>query len=480
MANPLWTFVFLFLFLGALVALELVMAAFTRKIAEVEKERADLEVEETRVFDFLHGLGEAFSEGVRPADLHRLIVEGAIRILEAHGGALYLLDKSDSTLVPAFISPGCPPIVTLPAQLLEQLILAPQALESYMNLHSVKRGEGVLGLAWENNQVYLLEEKDLQFGDTRDPSLEVHSAIVGPLHYRRKTLGVLVLANGPMSTPFRKNEVSVFKAIAEQSAFALYNEAIYLQAAEKKRMDQDLQVAREIQGILLPSGTPDFPSFDIDGINVPAHHVSGDYFDFIKIDSEHLGVVIADVSGKGVPASLIMAMCRSVIRSQAHNATSPADVLRRVNRLLYPDIKEDMFVSMVFLILEKHSGDVIMARAGHDPPLCFRTRSNEIETLTPRGMALGIDKGDVFDRICDDMTFHMDEGDMLVLYTDGATEALDDDGMEFGLPRLMQSIQSIAKEGADPLVHKISDELTAFIGKQRQYDDITLIAVRKL
>jgi sigma-B regulation protein RsbU (phosphoserine phosphatase) len=417
---------------------------------------------------------------VRPADLHRLIVEGAVRILEAHGGALYLVDKSESALVPAFISSACPPLVDLPAHVLQQVETTPQALDSYIRLHSVRRGEGVLGGAWADGQVQILDEKDLDFGDSRGASLEVHSVLIGPLTYRRKILGVLALANGPMSTPFRRDEVSVFKTISEQSAFALYNEVIYLQASDKKRLDQDLQTAREIQSILLPAGPPEFAGYDIDGCNTPAHQVSGDYFDFIRLDAKRLGVVIADVSGKGVAASLIMAMCRSVIRSQAQGAVSPSDILRRVNRLLYPDIKEDMFISMAFVVLHEDSGEVLMARAGHDPPLCYRVETRQVETLTPRGMALGVDSGDVFDRILEDFSLHLHSGDTLVLYTDGATEAMDTTGMEFGLPRLLQAIQMNVSSGAGAVVRKSAEEITDFIGDQRQYDDITLIAVQKI
>jgi sigma-B regulation protein RsbU (phosphoserine phosphatase) len=475
----MWTFIFFSLFLGTLVALAVVMAAFTRKLAEVEKERSDLEVEETRVFDFLHGLGEAFSEGVRPADLHRLIVEGAVRILEAHGGALYLVDKADQSLVPAFISTGYPPLIDLPPHLLEQMETTPQALESYVRLHSVRKGEGVLGAAWEQGQVLVLQDEDLIFPDNRPGEIEVKSAMVGPLEYRRKTLGVLALANGPMSSPFRRDEVSVFKTITEQSAFALYNEAIYLQAGEKKRLDQDLRMAREIQSILLPAGSPDFSGYDIDGVNVPAYQVSGDYFDFIPMGPDHLGVVIADVSGKGVAASLIMAMCRSVIRSQAGLSISPAEILRNVNRLLYPDIKEDMFISMAMLVLQRDSGEALLARAGHDPPFCYRSSGRKVENLSPRGMAMGIDSGDVFDRILEDAVIRLETGDTLVFYTDGATEAMDLSGLEFGLPRLIKSVQAEVGRTAGTMVREISRELTGFIGEQRQYDDITLIAVQK-
>jgi len=475
----MWTYVFFALFLGTLVALVVVLAAFTRKVAEVEKERADLEVEETRVFDFLHGLGEAFAEGVRPSDLHRLIVEGAVRILEAHGGVLYLVDKSDSSLVPAFVSVGCPPLVPLPNHLIEQSRTTPKALESYLLLHSVKKGEGVLGAVWDSGQTVVMGAEELEFGDHRDAALKVTSAIIGPLVYRRKILGILAVANGPMSTPFQRDEISLYKTIAEQSAFALYNEVIYFEAGEKKRLDRDLQIAREIQGILLPSKPPIFEGFELDGKNIAAHQVSGDYFDFIPIGSDRLGIVIADVSGKGVPASLIMAMCRSVIRSQAVDAVSPADVLCRVNRLLYPDMREDMFISMAFFILEKNRPDFLLARAGHDPPLCYRANTSEVETLAPKGMALGIDSGDVFDRICEDFSMHLEEGDMLVLYTDGATEAMDVKGAEFGLPKLVQAIQQYASDGSTTLVRQTTSEVVAFIGKQHQYDDITLIAVKK-
>jgi len=475
----MWTFLFALLFAITLLALIAVLFLFTQKIAEVEKERSELEVEETRVFDFLHGLGEAFSEGIRPRDLHRLIVEGAVRILEAHGGALYLPDKTDSVLVPAFVTNGCPALVPLPADLISQISKSPNALDSFLKLHSVRREEGVIGRVWSEGQTVVLSSVDLDFLDNRPSSLAVHSAIIGPLSYRRKTMGVLAVANGQSSKPFTRDEIQLFKTIAEQSAFALYNEAVYLEAEEKRRLDSDLRTAREIQRILLPSKPPAFEGFCIDGVNLPARQVSGDYFDFIPMPGDRLGIPIADVSGKGIPASLIMAMCRGVIRSQAPQCTSPADLLRRVNRLIYPDIREDMFISMAFVILQKGSSDILFARAGHDPPLLFRAATSELKTLAPKGMALGIDSGNVFDRVCEDATFRMEPGDTLVLYTDGATEVLDDAGNEFGLSRVEASIRLHAAAGAGEIVRATMAEIAKFIGGHHQYDDITLIAVQK-
>ena len=292
-------------------------------------------------------------------------------------------------------------------------------------------------------------------------------------------MGVLAVANGPMSAPFSASDFVVFKSISEQSAFALYNAIIYSEANEKKRLDHDLQIARDIQRILLPSQPPPIDGFDIAGINIPARQVSGDYFDYIKVDDDRLGVVIADVSGKGVPASLIMAICRSVLRAEARLGQSPAEVLRKVNRQLYPDIKEDMFISMAYVILDHKNNHVTLSRGGHDAPLLYRAATGEVEVLKPPGMALGIDSGDVFDRITGDLSVPLERDDCLVLYTDGVTEMLDANGDEFGPERMVRSVRASASEGAQGVIARLTDDVRDFAGGHPQNDDITLIVVRK-
>ena len=300
------------------------------------------------------------------------------------------------------------------------------------------------------------------------------------LRYGNQDLGVLALAQGPMGQPFSQGDFVVFKSIAEQSAFALYNAIIYSMANEKKRLDHDLEIARDIQRILLPSEAPAINGFQISGINAPARQVSGDYFDYIQVDDERLGVAIADVSGKGVPASLIMAICRSVLRAEAARNPSPADVLRKVNRQLYPDIKEDMFISMAYLILNhQRDGGITLARAGHDAPLLYKRQSETVTPIKSPGMVVGIDSGNVFDRLTTDFAVPLERDDCLVLYTDGVTETLNAEGDEFGLERMMQSVRASATNGAQAIVKKIIEDVRDFTGSVPQNDDITLIAIRK-
>ncbi len=386
----------------------------TRRIRRLERSHEEIQVEETLVFDFLHGLGEAF-------------------------------------------------------------------IESYLRLHSVTPGEGLIGRVWQTGQsLYLNDLSEVpELAKLRGSAFGAASVMAAALSYAKQGLGVLAVANGPLGAPFSQGDFVVFKSIAEQSAFALYNAIIYSMANEKKRLDHDLEIARDIQRILLPSEAPAINGFQISGLNVPARQVSGDYFDYIRVDDERLGVAIADVSGKGVPASLIMAICRSVLRAEAARNPSPADVLRKVNRQLYPDIKEDMFISMAYLILDHQRDGVTLARAGHDAPLLYKRHSQTVTPIKPPGMVVGIDSGNVFDRLTADFAVPLERDDCLVLYTDGVTEALNTDGDEFGLDRMIQSVRASATEGAQTIVKRIIEDVRSFIGSVPQNDDITVIAIRK-
>ncbi|MEO5721617.1 MAG: GAF domain-containing SpoIIE family protein phosphatase [Chthoniobacterales bacterium] len=452
-----------------------------RRYRALERSKEEIQVEETLVFDFLHGLGAAFTETIHASDLHRLIVEGAARILDAHGGALYIIERGGATLAPAFVSKGCPLLTDVPPEIMQRASASPAVLEDFMGQHSVPVGEGVIGRAWQTEQPFFLADvaDAPELAKLQETSFATTSVMVTPLLYGKQNMGVLAVGNGPLNPPFTTSDFVVFKSIAEQSAFALYNATVYMEANEKKRLDHELQIARDIQRILLPSESPAIEGFEICGLNIPASHVSGDYFDYVKVDDDRLGVAIADVSGKGVPASLIMAICRSVLRSQAPGNPSPSDVLKKVNRQLYPDIKEDMFISMAYLIFDHVHATVTLCRAGHDAPILYRSATGELTPIKPPGLVLGIDSGNVFDRITGDLAVPLERDDCLLLYTDGVNEALDEKGDEFGLDRMMDSVRTSAPKGAQAMIDGLLDDLRAFVGTTPQNDDITLIAIRK-
>jgi sigma-B regulation protein RsbU (phosphoserine phosphatase) len=478
----MWPPILLGLLVACTVGFLLAHRRQRKQIAALKIALEKIELEESRVFDFLHGLGEAFSAESRRGDLPRLIVEGAITILNASGGALHMANLRRTALVATYLSKNAPPLIDpapVAAHAGGSARSGASALEGYQRLHAIEPGEGLIGAAWRDAMPLLLAGEDARLAPLRCGDAVTDTLMLCPLAYASHNLGVLTMARRPGAGHFTVSDFAVFKAIAEQAAFALYNATVHAEAEEKKRLDSDIQVAKEIQRILLPSISPHLQNFEIAGINIPARHVSGDYFDYVRSDESTCGVAIADVSGKGVPASLIMAMCRSVLRSNAPGCTSPADVLRKVNRQLFPDIKEDMFISMAYVLLGDDNGAVSLCRAGHDAPLLYTARDHSVTPINPQGMALGIDSGDVFDRVTRDFPVPLESGDCLILYTDGVTEALDADGTEFGMQKVMHAIQASAAAGAPAIIRRLTDDLREFAGATPQNDDITLIAIRR-
>ena len=472
----MWTALVSVLLVAATARFLVVLRRHRERIAALQKSRDRIALEEQRVLDVLHGLGTALTETSRPSDLNVLIVEGALRVLQAQGGALYLADKAGLKLHPQFVSRSCPPLFDVPVETTKQPGFS---MQSHLRQRAVAEGEGALGEAWRTQVPLLLQSGDPRLGPTRAAGPECAGAMIHPLTHGELKLGVLAVMRSQGAEPFLGSELQVFRAIAEQSAFAQHTAMIFSEAAEKKRLDRDLQDAYEIQRILLPTNAPDIAGYQISGINVPARQVSGDYYDYIRIDDDRCGVAIADVSGKGVPASLIMAMCRSVLRSNAPAQHSPAAALRLVNAQLFPDIREDMFISMAYAILDRNGPVVTLCRAGHDAPLLYRAKDRTVSRINPPGMALGIDSGGVFNRVTSDFSLTLEADDCLILYTDGVTEALDSQGEEFGMENVIKSIQASASEGAAGMISKLTDDLRAFVGNHPQHDDITLIVIRK-
>ncbi len=441
------------------------------KMQALDRAREQIQEEETRVFDFLHGLGEAFSADHSAEDLHRLIVDGAMRIVDGHGGALYLPQLKGDGLRRSYGTVQDSVIFEVP----EEAAKSPDLLRTFLRWHSVAPGAGLIGEVWERGEPLNVRSDHPQLQKPGAPA----TAMVAPLIFNGQKLGLLLVTRRAGSEPFLGTTFQIFKTIAEQSAYALFTTAIFAEAAEKRRMDEDLVVANEIQRIMLPARAPTIAGYQISGVNLPAKQVSGDYYDYIAVDPGHVGVVIADVSGKGVPASLIMAMCRSVLRSQAGGQISPAGVLRAVNTQLFPDIKEDMFISMAYAVLDAQNSTIALCRAGHDAPLLYRAKDKTVSRINPPGMALGIDDGGVFNRVANDFSITLEKDDCLILYTDGVSEALDPRGEEFGLEKIVESIQASAGEGAAAIISRLTDDVRAFIGPHPQNDDITLIAIRK-
>ncbi len=441
----------------------------------------DFEGEEQRMFSFLHDLGQAIENEPSPTMLSRIIVDGIDKVVNARGGAIYFLGTGNSFLLPSYISEDCPPLIGIPVEVRKKAERDPRALESHIRLSRVPVDEGILGHCLAAGEaIHVVDVKSHpSFRDAFTRYTDDVEALLAPLRHAGKDLGVLVVARKHEDGGFSANDFAVFRSAADQSSFAIGNARVHREAHEKRAMESELQNAREVQRTLLPQEDPVVAGFRISGTNVPARIISGDYYDYIDLGDRKFGIVIADVSGKGVPAGLLMAMCRSALRSVAPGRTSPSEVLAAVNRQLFPDIREDMFISMAYGILDESSGKLVMARAGHDPALFFKREEGAVELLRSPGLALGVDGGAVFERVTQDQEVVLQPGDCVLLYTDGVREAVGLDDEEFGMERMSDAFKAAAPLGSEAILIRMQEELRQFTGEGPQMDDITLVAIEK-
>jgi sigma-B regulation protein RsbU (phosphoserine phosphatase) len=322
----------------------------------LQREVVELQQEKKVIYEFIHDLGEAFTEEIDREHLLRIVVTCVRKVTSARGAAIYLWTPEHDVLRAAVVSGFFPPPLKIDNVVADQLADRPEDLEAFLRLEAIhSQSATVIARVAQTGTAVFAEnaELDERFPWFRQANLQTRSYIAVPLHYREEQLGVLAAANPEGQPTFTAADFDVVKSVADQAAYSLQYAQVYQQLSEKKRLDHEIEVAREIQRVLLPSTAPHIDGFNCAALNIPAQQVSGDYFDFIRVDDEHWGVVVADVSGKGVPASLVMTMCRSVLRSVAPGRMSPAEVLRALNRQLYPDMREDMFITMLYLVLNR-------------------------------------------------------------------------------------------------------------------------------
>jgi serine phosphatase RsbU (regulator of sigma subunit) len=272
-----------------------------------------------------------------------------------------------------------------------------------------------------------------------------------------------------------KRRMKILSGIAHQAALALETDKLQVAANQQQRLARELEVAEGIQRSFLPQKLPQPTGWDLAAYYRAARQVGGDFYDFIPLRDNRIGIVIADVADKGVPAALFMALCRTNIRAAAFSRTDPVETLERVNQLLLSDSRADLFVTVWYGVWDPHTGEMVYANTGHNPPLVVHPDGIASE-LMAKGIALGVVEKLSLER----KRVVLDAGDVLVAYTDGITDALRADGAEFGLVGLQTTVTMSRRRPAKEIVDKVTGAIDTFVDTSDQYDDITLIILRRL
>jgi sigma-B regulation protein RsbU (phosphoserine phosphatase) len=306
---------------------------------------------------------------------------------------------------------------------------------------------------------------------------EFRSQATVPLIVEGRSIGTLAVHNREPRN-LDDDELSLLQLMANQAAIAIENGRLQREEMERQRMEDELAVGRQIQLSLLPDGHPEADGWEFASIYQPSQEVGGDFYDFFQLvgNPRQLGIVIADVSGKGVPAALFMALSRSIIRTKSMSGRLPAGVLRRANTLIYKDTRSHLFLTAFYAIVDLDTGWLAYASAGHNWPLLLHAATGEVSELVAPGTIMG-----AFEQIqLEEQEADIASRDILVLYTDGVTEAMNQQEELFGEERLKSAIAANRDASAQEMLEAIVTAVNDFTGDMPQADDLTIFIVKRL
>lgn len=336
----------------------------------------------------------------------------------------------------------------------------------------LKSGKGIVGAVIRTGKSIVCPDVrlDRRYIKGREQTL---SEIAVPVVLSGHVIGALNLESDQVGT-YTESDVEMLQFFANAAAISIERAVLHQQLLQKKVLESQLEIAREVQASLLPKTPPRIPGYEVAGLNLPAYEIGGDYYDYIPFPNGHFGLAVADVSGKGIPAALIMATFRAVLRTQVRNDFELPHIMQSVNRLLADWIGVSGFVTAVYGILDPVAGTYVYANCGHNPPVLLRSDGG-VEMLDRGGAALGV----LADAEYETAVVTLAPGDTLVLFTDGVVEAANADGEEFGPDRLLEVLKRTSGATVQKMIRAVVRETRAHSRRHGYHDDFTIVILRR-
>ncbi|MBD3289146.1 SpoIIE family protein phosphatase [candidate division KSB1 bacterium] len=303
-------------------------------------------------------------------------------------------------------------------------------------------------------------------------------SLVLPVLTKENLIGIFILEKNRNGKDYSQQEINFLHTLVGQASFAIESALLYEELTEQERLKRELEIARNVQHSLLPQKKPEINGIDVDGICLPATEVGGDYFDYFALDNTRIGVAVADVMGKGTSAAFYMAVLKGIMISLTPIYSSPRELLIELNNRIYNTTGKNTFVTMTYAIVDTARKEFNFARAGHSSLLFHNQDENSVEIYTPEGIGLGLNSGDIFNKTIYEQKIFYHSGDLFILYTDGVTEAMSEEKLEFGEQRLISIVKDSNNKCSENIRECIIRNVLDFVGDAAQHDDITMVTVK--
>lgn len=423
----------------------------TFKLQE-ENKRLRTAIEELSV---LNEISTAISSTQPLEQIIDLIVRKCVKHLKVEQGAVMLLDEKDQDK----------PFRTM--------IRKQDSVSNYL---PYRLDAQLTGWMLKNKTPLLINdlEKDPRFSFMVNDQFPIHSLLSVPMNVKGKMIGLLTVFNKKTIIGFSNNDQRLLGIISAQSAQIIENARLYREEQALLHLQEEMRLAYEIQVDLLPKFQPKISGYQIAGKSIPAKDVGGDYFDFIQIDKDRLAFCIADISGKGIPAAILMANLQASLRGQAKLDKSCKDCVSFTNDILYHNTAPNKFATLFYGILNNVTHEITYCNAGHNEPFLF-SKDNNITKLSVGGLVTGIMPSYAFD----ETSIPILPGELLILFSDGVTEAMNINEEEFNEDRLREVILNNRNEPPENLIEIIFKEIQKFCGNTPQMDDITVVIIKR-
>lgn len=415
-----------------------------------ENRRLRRAVEELSI---LNDLAREIGASNSSQEIMQKIIHRSLRAIQAEQGVITLVDRQVDTTFRTLV----------------------RTMVSSSERGAFHFNQSLLGWMHLNKKPLLLNDPrtDQRFrGVTWDDS--IRSLLCVPMMVKSELHGVLTVYNKKGTGRFSEEDQRLLAIIAGQSAQVVENARLIEEEQNLRRMEEEVRLAAKIQLDLLPQAGPAIPGYDIAGKSIPARVVGGDYFDFIPIDSARFALCLGDVSGKGLPASLLMANVQATLRGQTLLGASPSQCIQRSNKLLFESTSSEKFVTLFYGILDTERHTLHFCNAGHDNPFIF-SRTGEVRRLKSGGIVLSI----MEDFPYEDEMVEIASGDVLVIYSDGICEAVNPSDDQFGEERLASVVREHITKPAPDLVEHIIAAVKSHAATAPQMDDMTLVVVKR-
>ena len=475
----------LLFFIGVLITLvftALVNFQIKRKISIKEEAVQRLEQEKQIVVDFMQSISGAIVGEKNRQKLFQKIVHASITNTGAMCACLFE-KKEDGRFHRMAVEGLFPPQSSKSIERLKLSASRTEFIENTYERESYALGEGLVGTVAKSRVPLLIAQakNDPRVIQHNDPALHIHSLMLAPVTYDGILISILAVANPIDGVPFDSMDFSLLQSLANQVGLAIQNSTAIQLQIEKNKIDLDLQLAQNVQSLLLPNTFPQNTPLEFAAHYSPAQKIGGDLYDVFDIKPNLLGVAIADVSGKGIPASIVMAMCQTHLKHLITKINSPSEVLKLLNIELLKTMRPGMFVTLSLGVINLKNNQLTIARAGHEAPLFYESKKGQkVEEIKVPGMALGIVPPEIFNPKIADVTRSFSRGDVLVLYTDGLTETENRKHEEFSTQRLRLIIENTHSKSASTIVKTIMEEIETFSQERKQQDDQTIFLVKHL